>query len=391
MNRIVKVLGLVCVTLLGACGGGGNGGVTGDAGVQGDTVTPSSAGGLVPVLPDQPYDYLSVALPAYFTDDTLAGFAGSADNMPPDNPITNAGATLGRVLFYDTALSINDSVSCSSCHVQALGFSDERVKSVGFQGGLTGRHSMGLANARYYQRGHFFWDERAATLEDQVVTPIQDAVEMGMSLDILEVKLAQLAYYPALFNAAFGSPEVTRDRIAKALAQFVRAMVSYRSKYDEGFGSGFPNFTAQERQGHLLFTSNRTNCAACHRTGAQISDTVHNNGLDAVTIDEGVAGTTGRPGDEARFKAPSLRNIAVRAPYMHDGRFATLEEVVEHYNSGLQDHPNLDNRLRDGNGQPLRMNLTAQEKAALVAFMNTLTDEAMLSDEKFSDPFQPVE
>src|SRR6185295_14903648 len=168
------------------------------------------------------------------------------DNTPQNNPVTDAGATLGRVLFYDKRLSTNGTVSCSSCHQPQHGFSDPRKFSVGFNGGLTGRNSMGLNNARYYARGHFFWDERAATLEDQVLQPIQNSVEMGMTLPALVTRLSAEPFYTNLFANAFGTPVVDTNRISRALAQFVRSMVSTRSKYDAGVPVGFTNFTAQE-------------------------------------------------------------------------------------------------------------------------------------------------
>lgn len=336
-----------------------------------------------PVLPATPYAYANPSLPNHFNRRPIR----NADNTPQNNPITNAGATLGRVLFYDVKLSVNDTVACASCHVQATGFGDSRQLSVGFDGGLTGRSSMGLSNARYYQRGAFFWDERAASLEHQVLLPIQDSVEMGMELAGLETKLAATSYYPALFAGAFGDEEVTSERVSLALAQFVRSLVSGGSKYDEGVATNFANFSAQEAQGRAIFTSPPANCDTCHRTHLQILDRPRNNGLDAATVDAGVGGVTGNAQDDARFKSPSLRNVELRAPYMHDGRFATLEEVVAFYNNGVQNHPNLDQALRGRNGQPRRLNLNAEEQAALVAFLKTLTDAGFVTDPKFSDPF----
>ncbi len=189
-------------------------------------------------LPDTPFDYATLDLPAHFTTNvpgqplptSIIGF----DNTPSDNPITNDGATLGRVLFYDKKLSANGTISCASCHQQNKGFSDDATLSLGYNGGTTGRHSMTLINSRFYQRGRFFWDERAATLEEQVLMPLQDPVEMGMTLEQVISTVEQQAYYPDLFEKAFGSQEVDADRIAKALAQFVRSIVSYSSRYDEG-------------------------------------------------------------------------------------------------------------------------------------------------------------
>ncbi len=338
-----------------------------------------AAGLPTPTLPGALLGYSDAraALPAHFT----TGAVAATDNTPADNPITDAGATLGRVLFYDTRLSANDRQACANCHLQSRAFGDTARLSRGFNGGSTGRHSMSLANARYYQRGRFFWDERAASLEAQVLLPIQDATEMGMTLDALELKLAATSYYPALFNAAFGSTAVTRDRISKALAQFVRSMVSYRSTFDQAFAGGVnPNLallSAQVQQGEQLFRNR--GCAACHGTPANVSDNIHNNGLDAVTTDVGAGG--------GRFKAPSLRNVALRGRFMHDGRFSSLAEVVDFYDAGVQPNVDLDRRLQNPGGAPIRMNLTATEKGALVAFLNSLTDTAFLTDPRFASPF----
>ena len=336
---------------------------------------PAWSQNLTPSLPDTLATYTLTTLPAHFNDPPVR----AADNQNNANPVSDAGATLGRVLFYDKRLSQNDSTSCASCHQQSTGFSDTAVLSQGFEEGVTGRHSMGLSNARYYAPDLFFWDERASTLEQQVLQPIQDEVEMGMSLVTLTGKLQATQFYPELFNSAFGTQEVTSERIAMALAQFVRAMVSYQSKYDQGVMINFANFTPQEQQGLNLYNSARTNCSRCHGTHLQIMSQARNNGLDADTSSDQGAGA-------GRFKSPSLRNIAVRAPFMHDGRFDNLEQVVEFYNSGVQAHPQLD-RLLTRNGQPVRMRLNEEEKSALVAFLQTLTDTTFLTDEKFSDPF----
>ncbi len=339
----------------------------------------------VPTLPTTNADYVAYAvdnLPSYFQPGTDVG---DANNTPADNPITNAGATLGRALFYDQRLSHNDSTSCASCHLQENGFSDPDQLSVGFEGGLTGRHSMGLSNAALYERGRFFWDERAATLEDQVLGPIQDTVEMGSDLDQLRDELAATEFYPALFGEAFGSPEVTNDKIADALAQFVRSMASYQSKYDEARDRGevgTPGYrsalTSLERQGSAIFHG-AGRCSTCHESDAQIVDAPRNIGLEADnSADEGAG--------DGRFKVPSLRNVAVREGYMHDGRFATLEEVIDFYSTDVQDNPDLSVGLLLG-GQPIQFNFTPIEKAALIAFLGTLTDETFLGSDLFSDPF----
>ena len=338
------------------------------------------------LLPATRYNYAAPVLPPNYLVPPISG----QDNTPANNPVTDAGATLGRVLFYDKRLSTNGTVSCSSCHQAKSGFSDPRQFSAGFNGGLTGRNSMGLSDARYYGRGHFFWDERAATLEDQVLQPIQNAVEMGMTLPALVTRLAAEPFYTNLFAQTFGTPEVTSERISKALAQFVRSIVSTRSKYDIGVTNSFANFTAQETLGRQIFLGQVGNatCAACHGTDNFVpGPNINNNGLENPYVDKGLGGITGRPQDEGLFKVPSLRNIGLTAPYMHDGRFATLAAVVEFYNSGVVNHPNLSPPLRGPGGLPLRLNLTVAQKAALVAFLQTLTDTTIATDQKYSDPF----
>ena len=340
----------------------------------------------VPNLPDTKFNYANPDLPAHFTDPNHPlGNVVALDNTPASNPVTDAGATLGRVLFYDPRLSSDDFISCAFCHEQSIGFSDFGQTSSGV-GGSTDRHSMGLANANYYQSGKFFWDERSATLEEQVLEPIISPIELGSTLPDVVAKLIDTDFYPALFNDAFGSEEITSHEIALALAQFIRSMKSFESKFDEGVPINFSNFTEQEALGHRLFSSDapgttRTvNCNACHTTSAHIADTVHNTGLDIETsADEGAG--------NGQFKVPSLRNISVRAPYMHDGRFFSLEEVIDFYNSDVQPHVNLDENYKDTAGNVKALNLTDEEKAALIAYLNTLTDNEFLSDPKFSNPF----
>ena len=331
-------------------------------------------------LPDEPLDYTSAMIPAFAAPQVQA-----EDNTPAQNTVTDWGATLGRVLFYDTELSANRTVACASCHRQEAGFADPERFSVGFEGGLTARNAMSVANVRFYRNGNMFWDERAMSVEEQALLPIQDAVEMGLTLDELVERVDAAPYYDDLFERAFGSSLVTADRIANAIAQFERSMVTFGSRYDQARrgmngapGQELPGLTDQENQGLRLFFSNRTQCSNCHRGDLVVGDQARNNGLDAVTVDPGAG--------RGRFKTASLRNIELTAPYMHDGRFATLQDVVEFYNTGIQDNPDLDNRLQQ-NGRPRRMNLSAGERDALVAFLETLTDPGLAGDERFSDPF----
>jgi cytochrome c peroxidase len=334
-----------------------------------------------PVLPSEPFSY-AAPLPPHLATDPVAR---AADNAPADNHVTDAGATLGRVLFYDTRLSRNETVSCGSCHRQAHGFSDPARFSTGFDGAPTRRNAMGLAFSRYYQNGRFFWDLRAETLEAQALMPIEDPVEMGMTLEGVVARLEATTFYPALFADAFGTPEVTPERIAKALAQFVRSIAPANAKYDRAralqpgpTGRPLPGFTAEENRGLELFFG-QARCSQCHAGDLQITHRPFSNGLDAYPADRGAGA--------GQFKVGSLRNVALTAPYMHDGRFATLEEVVRHYDSGIQPHYALFPALRGSENQPLRLNLSAKDRAALVAFLRTLTDETLATDPRWSDPF----
>ena len=354
-------------------------------------------------LPSPGFNYANPELPLHYKSTE----ANESDNTPESNTITDIGATLGRVLFYDKKLSDNNTISCASCHEQSAAFSDNNQFSIGLNGETTRRNSMTLINSRFYENGRFFWDERSSTLEEQVLLPIQDHIEMGMNLNQLEVKLQDLDYYNILFEKAFGSSQVTSDRIAKALSQFTRSIVSVNSKFDEGFAAAsypedeeqmpdFNNFTSLENLGMDIFYRGRNGgtCLYCHGTPQHVNDEAKNNGLSLNYIDNGLGEITGNSSDNALFKVPTLRNIAKTGPYMHDGRFETLMDVVNHYSDGVQDHPNLHFRLKTlddgqaGNAEVLRLNLTQLEKEALVAFLNTLTDEKVLDEEKYSDPFK---
>jgi cytochrome c peroxidase len=336
--------------------------------------------------------YAPQGLPAYF-DKTVAAL----DNSPRSNPPNDRIATLGRVLFYDLKLSTNNRASCASCHQQKLGFTDSMRFSNGIStAATTDAHAMRLGNLRYWQPGTAFWDRRAATMEAQVVDPIHSLVELGWGgaaggIDDLIRKMGATSYYPDLFKWAFGSPGITEPRMQQALAQFVRAMVAYGSRWDFGYARVFaptapnrvldvalPNFTPQENRGRHLFMAKvaqgGAGCAACHMppTFALAAD-ARSNGLDT--------------GETRLFKAPSLRNVGLTGPYMHDGRFATLAEVIDFYDHGIQNGPALDPRLRHG-PRPQRLNLSASDRAALVAFLTTLNDTALTTDPRFSNPFR---
>lgn len=337
-------------------------------------------------------NYAAPTLPAYF-DATVAAL----DNSPASNTIDDRVATLGRLLFHDLRLSTNNRASCASCHQQRFGFTDPMRFSNGIStAGTTDFHAMRLGNLRYWRPGTMFWDRRAANAETQASHPLHTLVEMGWGdnaggIDALIRKMAATGYYPELFAWAFGDTAITEPRIQQALAQFVRAMVSHDSRWDAGYARVFspaapnraldvdlPDFTPQENRGRHLFMASvgdgGAGCASCHVPPTfALAATARSNGLDA--------------GETRLFKAPSLRSVGLTGPYMHDGRFATLAEVVEFYVSGVRDGPALDPRLRDGDG-PRRLALDAADRAALVAFLKTLDDPVLASDPRFGDPFR---
>lgn len=347
-------------------------------------------------LPETPFNYSQTDLPEH-----VARVAAQFDNTPPDNPITDDGATLGRVLFYDTSLSANGTTSCATCHQQRHGFAEPRTVSIGFDGKTVTRNSMSLVNARYYANGRFFWDERAKTLEEQVLMPIENEIEMGHSLTKLTAQLRSDPLYPPLFEKAFGTEKVSSTRISRALAQFIRSIVSFRSPFDQGralvdnVDAPFPNFTDEENLGKEQFL-HRGGCAACHLRktpdGRQQSafffiDKATVNGVDGEIsgTDRGKGNVSGVSADTGAFKSPSLRNISVTGPYMHDGRFPTVDRVLEHYNWSVRPHPNLDDRLQDAAANGIA--IPERQKVALAVFLETLTDSGLLNDPRFSDPF----
>lgn len=320
-------------------------------GTEDVTANPTSTG---LSLPSTPYNY-NVAFPQY-----MAQALTTQDNTPANNPITNDGATLGRVLFYDKILSKNNTISCASCHKQDAGFSDNAIKSLGFAGGMTARHSMPLLNVRFYRSGRMFWDERAATLEEQVLMPIQDQTEMGLTLSELVAKVEAQSYYPALFQKAFGSTEVTTDKISKALSQFVRSIVTYQSKYDR-VKMGLENFTAEEAAGEQLFlTAGPAPCASCHRPPMFLTS---DPAAPFALLDPNDRGIN----NQNRFKSSTLRNIAQSTPLFHNGSVPTLEAMV---NSTIPAH-----------------GVRPEDRGRILAFMRTLSDNTVATDIRFADPF----
>ncbi len=309
-----------------------------------------------------------------------------------DNPPTVAGARLGRFLFYDSMLSADGSFSCASCHRQEAAFSDgPRRFSVGLYGDTMARNTMPLFNLAWYPA--LFWDGRAASLEEQVFHPVRAREEMNLAWSEAARRVRASAFYRPLFRAAFGDVRVDSLSIARAIAQFERTLISCNARYDRVF-RGEAWFTAEEYRGFVLMNDQtRGDCLHCHTTDADALGTTArfgNNGLDAVADDApfpdpGMGAVTGRAGDEGRFRIPSLRNLAFTAPYMHDGRFATLDEVISFYSDGV--HPS---RTLDAKMQYARrgsMKLTGYERSCIKAFLLTLSDSSFVADPAFGNPF----
>lgn len=344
-----------------------------------------------PVLPDVSYDY-------------TPKWSGMHSHMAGQNiGITNEGATLGRVLFYDKILSIDNTISCGSCHHQAIGFADVARQSVGFDNQLTDRNAPPISNL--YDDNLLFWDGRSTSINDLVLRPIRNHKEMGMEdMNFLVTKIKAAPYYSELFTKAYGNGEVTSEKIADAMTQFIKSMIGCDSPVDRHSQSG-GELSPLALEGMNIFFGKGT-CYNCHSgpdfndRGGFFSDpffppngggfgwaqNIADIGLDKNYTDVGMGVF-----DEALvgvFKIPSLRNVALTAPYMHDGRFASLEEVVNHYNSGIQRSPNLDNVFKSWDtGEAITLGLTDGEKAALVTFLHSLTDDNYMGDSRFSDPF----
>lgn len=317
------------------------------------------------------------------------------------NPRINEKATLGRVLFYDGHLSLNNAISCASCHKQAAGFADNVRFSTGYEGRLTGRNSQGIVNLGGVDTSMMFdfinssnallfWDARESNVKHLVGRPITNHIEMGMdNMDKLPAKLSTLPFYAGLFRNAYGDEEITADRISESIAAFLFSIRSNQTRFDKYRNGDMTALNGVEQLGFQLFSS-KYNCESCHRTVTdQYSTTgVVDIGLDENYTDIGNGAVTGSTESYGRFTVPSLRNVALTAPYMHDGRFKSLEDVIDHYSKGIQNSPNLDERLRGSDNKAHPMNITPEDKTALVAFLNTMTDFQLINDPKFSNPFK---
>lgn len=353
------------------------------------------------INPNSLVNYAGQTRPAYITKDNTGA-----------NPITNPKATLGRALFYDKNLSVDNSVSCASCHKQSVAFGDDAIVSAGVIGGVTTRHSTRLINTRFANEVRFFWDERAASLEAQTTQPIKDHAEMGFSglsgrpgISSLLSKLQGIAYYNELFKFVYGDVTVTEARMQECLAQFIRSIQSFDSRYDAGRaqvandGQPFPNFTPQENAGKNLFltpptfngagirTAGGLGCQGCHR--APEFD------IDPLSRNNGIIGIINAPGiDIINTRAPSLRdimktNVSLNGPMMHTANFTTIQTLLGHYgNINLAPgNTNLDPRLRP-NGVGQQLQLTAAEVNSVTAFLQTLSGTQVYTDTKWSNPFR---
>jgi len=310
-----------------------------------------------------------------------------------DNLLTIQGVQLGRMLFYEKKLSGNSTQSCGSCHQQEFAFTDTTKFSLGIHGLLGKRNSMSAVNMAW-NTGGFFWDGRASLLRQQALMPIQDELEMDETIENVISKLSASKTYRDQFLRAFGSEEITANKIALALEQFMNSIVSNDTKFDRYKRGEIILDSAEERGRQLFFAEynpsfpelSGADCAHCH-SGPNFSNNRYmNNGTktDAEIIDIGRQGVTGNINDKGKFKVTTLRNVAITPPYMSDGSIKTLEEVINHYNNGLKESTTLDPALKFTKEKGLM--LDQQDKADLVAFLKTLTDYTLISDPKYADP-----
>jgi cytochrome c peroxidase len=321
------------------------------------------------VFDPTPYD---IAIPTGFPD----------MQIPEDNPMTVEGISLGRKLFYDPILSADNSQSCASCHNQEFAFTDNGKRySEGIDGSIGTRNSMNLINAGWIPE--LFWDGRSANLEEQAFEPVPNPIEMHLQWTEAMNKLNSHPEYPDLFFEAFGTRDIDSTLVVKAIAQFERTLISADTKWDK-YLVGEYTLTQAETKGFEIFFTEKGDCFHCHGTILFTDNLFHNNGLDAVITDRGLADVTGNPNDIGKFRSPTLRNIFFTAPYMHDGRFETIEEVIDHYSEGVKWSPTVDPLMKKVNEGGIR--LTEEEKLNLIAFLKVLTDSTFVTNPEFANP-----
>ncbi len=314
--------------------------------------------------------------------------------IPKDNPMNENAVFLGKMLFFDVRLSADNSISCATCHQPEKAFSDSNKIAIGINQQINERNSMSLVNLLWNK--NFFWDGRSYSLEHQSLHPLTNPNEMGMNIEVLEKKLQNISTYPPLFKKAFSTSTINIDLIAKALAQFERTLISANSRYDKIIRGESEPTESEKRAIKLFFTHpiaesgiRGGNCGDCHGSHLTTLQTFHNNGLDKNYTDIGLEKITKKRTDKGKMKAPSLRNIALTAPYMHDGRFQNLEQVLDHYNEHIQYSDALDILIIEGTNVPNGKNLglTKQEKQDIILFLNMLTDSSFVQNPAFQNPF----
>lgn len=340
---------------------------------------------LVPVL-----GFVVTQAPTPYQFPVLEHFPKMPQN--PANPATTEGVALGRFLFYDPILSQDRSVACAMCHFQAFAFADNVVFSEGINGTPTKRNSMPLFNLAWYNA--MFWDGRAASIEQQILHPVRDPAEMALPWADAAKRINASSFYKPKFKAAFGNQKIDSVLIAKAIGQFLRTMISYQSKFDRVLaGKEFLN--KSEYNGFVLMNDmTKADCLHCHTTDADPMGTTFkfsNNGLDTFSnvnyaVDKGLYNVTNNPADVGHFKIPSLRNVMVTAPYMHDGRFKTIDQVLDFYSTGVKRNATIDSKMEHAHKGGV--NLTSQEKEDIKAFLHTLTDSVFITNPAFSNPFK---
>ena len=311
----------------------------------------------------------SLDIPKLFEDNILAPV------IPIDNPQTVEGIALGKKLFFDPILSIDNTLACVDCHAPENAFTDSDKFSDGVDGIFGNRNSMPLFNLAWNYDEKFFWDGNTFSLEHQAFVPITDPIEMKSNWADVESKLQQHAEYPSLFEKAFGASNIDSSLVTKAIAQFERTLISANSKFDK-FLLGELNLSPEELNGFNVFMDEaKGDCFHCHGSDKNplwTDNIFHNNGLDETFADLGLGAVTGDPADNGKFKSPSLRNLEFTAPYMHDGRFASLDDVINHYSQGLKNSSTIDPLMKkvDQGG----VGLTDKDKADLKAFLLSLSD-----------------
>jgi cytochrome c peroxidase len=358
MRRLSFISFALALVLLGGCSSDGGG--PGDGGTTPEVECPAAT----PLVVDTP-----------------PGFPDFEAQVPADNPTTVEGVALGRRLFYDPILSGDSTQACASCHLQSHAFGDTLRFSVGIDDIEGDRQAPTIINGAWLKNA--FWDGRVTSLEDQAKEPVPNEIEMHLEWSDAVARLSAHPEYPEFFCAAFGDHTITMERVVKAIAQFERTFVSADSRYDR-FVRGELQLTPKEEAGRQLFFTEVADCFHCHGQNLGFDRDFHDIGLDSVISDRGLGEVTDDPADDGKFKTPALRNVMVSAPYMHDGRFATIDEVLAHYNHGFHDSERVDPLIR---ARLTRPKLTPGQLDTLKTFLNTFTDETFLNNPDLSNPF----